>query len=46
MSNVSRFININNDNGIVSKIIKLTNKFNNNIIFSWIPGHCRIVIHS
>jgi len=30
------------DNIIVDKIIYLTDKLINNIIFSWIPGHCGI----
>lgn len=29
------FININNDNVIIDKIINFTNKLNNNIILSW-----------
>lgn len=39
MSTIASLINISNDNIIVRKIIKLTNKFKNYVIFSWIPGH-------
>jgi len=42
MSIILSLININNDNVIVDKIINLTDKFINNIIFSLITGHCEI----
>ena len=43
MSTLSSLMNNNNDNVIVNKILILTYKFNNKIIFSWIPGHCGII---
>jgi len=42
MSTLASLSNINNNNVITNKIINLTNKFNDNLIFAWIPGHCGI----
>jgi len=43
MTCISSRINNINDNVIINKIINLTNKFQNNIMFSWILGHCEII---
>ena len=43
MSTLSNLMNNNNDNVIVNKILNLTYKFNNKIIFSWILSHCGII---